>query len=321
MHVFVTGATGFVGQRLLRRLIAQGHHVTSLCRSPAKDDLLKQMGSAVVHGSLENIGEWASSLEGQDVVVHLAGPIDVWGKWETFYSQITRASEQLLQACGDRGVQRFIYISSESVLQGNGALLDIDETYPYPDEPNSFYGKAKKLAEIALCRSSSPTHCVILRPPYIWGKGDTQLDKVIEKVRRGQFIWVNGGHVPMEMVHVENLVEAIVLAMTKGGDREIYFVTDNHSRPVKQFLTALLTARGVTAPERSVPSWLLRPVARLVEGVWRVAHLPGTPSLSRFQLDFIALPRRYKIGKIQADMGYRPVVPFEEGLQEMKGGG
>ncbi len=318
MNIFVTGASGFVGKRLLKRLTKEKHRVTALSRLPAKDRLLEEMGAAIARGSLENIAEWASALAGQDVVIHLAAPVEVWGKWEDFYTQITLATEQLLRVCGEQGVKRFIYISSESVLQGNGALLDIDETHPYPDEPNSFYGKAKKLAEIKLRRSTSPTHCVILRPPYIWGKEDKQLNKVIEKVKTGQFMWVDGGRVPMEMVHVENLVEAIVLAMAKGRDREIYFVTDNHPRPVKEFLTALLTARGVTPPERSAPSWLLRPVARLVEGMWRVLRLPGIPPLSRFQLDFIALPRRYRIQKIQNDMGYRPVITFDEGVQEVK---
>lgn len=318
LNIFVTGATGFVGKRLLARLQADHHTVTALSRSTAKSSMLAETGTKVIHGSLENIGEWAPALAGQEVVVHLASPIEVWGKWEDFHNPITLATEQLLKACDEQGVRRFIYISSESVLQGNGPLLDIDETYPYPDEPNSYYGKAKKLAEVGIRRSSSSVHRVILRPPYIWGDGDKQLDKVIGKVKAGQFMWADGGEIPMEMVHVENLVEAIMLALTRGENGETYFVTDGNPRPVREFLTALLTARGVTPPTRSAPSWLLRPVARLVEGVWRVLHIPGVPPLSRFQLDFIALPRRYGIGKIRNGMGYRPVTDFAEALQAMK---
>lgn len=319
MKIFATGASGFVGQRLLKRLQQEGgHEVTALSRSPSKDAGLEALGARCVRGSLEDIADWSQALAGQELVVHLASPIAVWGDWEKdFYRPITLASEQLLAACNTAGVKRFIYISSESVLQGEGPLLDVDEAHPYPAEPNSLYGKAKMLAEIAIREASVSTERIILRPSYIWGKGGTQLDQVIAKVRAGQFVWADRGEPVMEMVHVDNLVEAILLAATKGKDGETYFVTDDAPKSAKAFLGELLRVSHAEAGGRSLPGWLLRPLAAVVEGGWRLLHLPGVPPISRFQLDFIALPRRYRLDRIRRDLGYEPVTNFQQGLEEM----
>lgn len=227
MKIFITGASGFLGKRLITRLQQDNYTITALSRSKRSDEVLHKLGVATVSGSLTNIETWATALNGQDVVVHAASPIDLWGAWSKFEREIVQATEGLYLACAAQGVGRFIYISSESVLQDRSPLLDIDETFPTPTEPNSYYGKAKKLAEVALLKHDVSTECLILRPTFIWGAGDTQLDNIVEKVKTKQFMWIDGGQATMEMVHVENVVEAIRLALTKGHHRDIYLVTDD----------------------------------------------------------------------------------------------
>jgi nucleoside-diphosphate-sugar epimerase len=319
MNIFVTGGSGFLGRRLIARLTQENHTITALSRSAGSDEALARLGAKTVSGSLDNIQEWACALDGQDIVVHAASPIEIWGEWDRLYREITQATANLYKACGAHNVKRFIHISSESVLQGRGDLLDIDETFPYPDEPNSYYGKAKKLAELELLNASSPTECIILRPTFIWGKGDKQLDNIVSKVAARQFVWVDHGQAVIEMVHVENVVEAIRLALTKGTHKGIYFVTDDHPMTAKAFLMGLLRTRNVAPSNASLPSAVARPLAALTEALWRVARIKSVPPLSRFQLDFIALPRRYKLDKIKRDLGYRPVYSLDMGLREMAG--
>jgi hypothetical protein len=319
MNIFVTGGSGFLGKRLITRLKQSNHRVTALSRSPQTDAILQQLGAQPVSGSLSNIHEWASVLADQDVVIHAASPIDVWGEWEQLYQEITQATAQLYQACGTHHVKRFVYISSESVLQESKPLVNIDEMFPYPDEPNSYYGKAKKLAELEILNTPSTTEAIILRPSFIWGHGDKQLDTIVNKITARQFIWINHGQVVMEMVHVENVVAAIQLALTNGQSKSIYFVTDDRPMPAKAFLTALLQTRGVTAPQASLPGAVAKPAARLTESIWRGLRIKSVPPLSRFQLDFIALPRRYRIDKIKRELGYQPVYSLQIGLDEMTG--
>lgn len=319
MRIFVTGGSGFLGQRLIRRLIAEGHGVSGLSRNPDSDLKLERLGAVPVRGSLNDIPAWSRQLHDHDIVVHAAAPVDVWGHWPDFRREIVDASLQLYEAACEQRVKRFIHLSSESVLQDRAPLLDIDEATPYPLEPNSLYGKAKKLAEQALLTHARTTTLIILRPTFIWGAGDSQLSALLDRVRRKQFVWIDRGDIPMEMVHVDNVVEAIRLAMNHGMHKGVYFVTDDHPMPARQFLGALISANGLAVPENSLPSALVKPLAPVVESVWRMFGLKSTPPLSRFQLDFIALPRRYRIDRIRRDLGYHPVRSFEEGLAEIRG--
>jgi 2-alkyl-3-oxoalkanoate reductase len=321
MNIFITGGSGFLGQRLIARLQQDGHRVTALSRSPQSDAKLNALGATTLRGALTDLEVWQGALKRQDVVVHAASPIEVWGDWNDFERDIVRASLNLYKAAARHQVRRFIQISSESVLQGEGPLLDIAENHPYPAEPNSFYGKAKKQVELGLLANNAGTECIILRPTFIWGHGGEQLDKVVDKVRSGQFMWIDHGDVPMEMVHVDNVVEAVCLALTQGQSGQVYWVTDGRPLSVREFLGALLRARGVEAPDKSIPGSLARPVAAGVEAVWRLFGLKSVPPLSRFQLDFIALPRRYDLCKSKRELGYEPVRTFEQGLTEMQTGG
>jgi 2-alkyl-3-oxoalkanoate reductase len=318
MKTFITGGSGFLGQRLIARLKQEGHEVTALSRSPKSDALLKALGATTVRGSLTDIDAWQDTLQGQEVVVHAASPIDVWGDWRDFERDIVQASLDLYRAAARQKVRRFIQISSESVLQGDGPLLDVGEAHPYPAEPNSLYGKAKMQVEQGLLSNITGTECIILRPTFIWGQGGEQLNKVVDKVKSGKFMWIDHGDVAMEMVHVDNVVECVLLALTQGGSGQVYWVTDGRPMPAREFLGALLRARGVEAPDKSIPGSLARPVAAGVEAVWRLFGLKSVPPLSRFQLDFIALPRRYDLGKSQRELGYEPVRTFEQGLAEMQ---
>lgn len=320
MNVFVTGGSGFLGQRLIARLKQEGHAVAALSRSPKSDAVIEALGATPVRGALTDIDDWQDALHGREVVIHAASPIEVWGDWKDFERDIVRASLDLHRAAARHQVRRFIYISSESVLQGNGPLLDVSESHPYPAQPNSFYGKAKMQVEQGLLADIGSTECVILRPTFIWGEGGEQLDKVVQKVRSGQFMWIDHGDASMEMVHVDNVVEAVCLALSHGSSGQVYWVTDGRPMPVREFVGALLKSRGVEVPDKSMPGGLARPVAAGVEALWRLLGLKSVPPLSRFQLDFIALPRRYDLTKSRRELLYKSVRTFEQGVAEMHKG-
>lgn len=318
MNVFVTGATGFLGSALVNRLVAEGHSVTVLLRSDTARSEQEKKGVRVVLGSLITTAGWEESLRGIDAVVHCAAPVEFWGKWENFERDIVTASVNLLAAANRTGVKRFIYISSESVLQDVKPLLDIDESEPYPAVPNSFYGRAKKEAEIALMSGQSQAARIVLRPTFIWGPGVKALDTMAAKVKKNDFMWIDQGASVMEMVHVDNVVEAIVLALTKGADKSVYYVTDDRPMPVRDFLGKLLGAAGVTPPVKNINGKLAGFAARVIEGLWKLLAIQSAPPLSRFELAFVSQPRRYKIDRIKRDLGYAPICSLEDGLESLK---
>lgn len=318
MKIFVTGGSGFVGKRLIRRLISERHEVSALARSGSSASLLDRLGARVISGTLDDIGEWQTRLEGHDVVIHLAAPPEFWGPWELFYEGITLVTRNLLVAAARMNVKRFIFISSEAALQDTRPLVDIDETAPYPREPNSYRGKAKQLAEREILGFRSDVHCVILRPPYIWGEGNKGIESVIASIKSGRFRWLNNGRATIETVHAENVVEAIALACTKGGHRQVYFVTDGDPGTVRDHFVPVLEARGIEPPTKSIPNALARPLATICDSIWKRFELRNPPPLSKYDWYFVAVPRRYRLAKIKHDLGYEPVFTREMGLREIR---
>lgn len=317
MKVFVTGGSGFVGAEVIKRFKVAGATVSALARSETSAAELRTLGAEVVMGDLSSIKNWQSALIGCDVVIHCAAPVEFWGPWQKFESEIVTASKNLLDVCLEVGVPKFIHISSESALQDSADLMGIDETHPYPLKPNSFYGAAKKLAEIELLKSTADIDIIILRPTFVWGPGSVALKEIATRALTGSFIWVGNGSSAFEAVHIKNLTEAIFLAAQYGKGKEIYFVTDDEPTTVRQYFTDFFHAFGVPAPTKNLPNDLVKNLAVITDFFWRLLAITSNPPLSRFDWAFVGMSRKYNITKIKRDLGYRPIINRSQGFEEL----
>ncbi|MDH5544105.1 MAG: NAD(P)-dependent oxidoreductase [Gammaproteobacteria bacterium] len=316
MNVFVSGASGFLGRSIVNQLMARGHVVSPLLRKAQKKDEYVKRGCMPIIGSMETITEWAKDLRGCQVVIHAAAPMVFWGKWSMYQSGIVSATRDMYLAAKAHGVKRFIYISSESVLQARMPLVDIDENRTYI-EPDSMYGLAKQQAEKWLLEQTDGPEIIILRPTFIWGKGSAGLESIVKKVRSKQFIWVDAGAQPFEAVHVENVAAACICALNHGVHKGVYYITDGVEHSAREFIGQVLEALDYKTPEKSVPGFIVYPMAVLIEWLWRMLHLGFTPPLTRFETSFISLPRRYNIERARKELGYKPVITIEQGLKEL----
>ena len=307
MKVFITGGTGFVGTHLVKQLKSEGHEVLALARSEQSAGKLEALGVATVLGSLEDISSWEQALRAVDVVIHCAAFIGVWGEWQHFYTQITEVTRALLAAADRHQVGRFIYISSESVMQDREPLLNVDETYPCPAKPNSFYGHAKLLAEQAILQYEGSMTSLILRPTFIYGPGDSFSEDLKRMVSQGKFVWLDQGTCLIERVHVLNVVTAIMLSMSNGKHQGIYLITDGAPAPAHEVLTEIAQQAHIKLPDKSIPGSIARLAASGIEAIWRTLRLSSPPPLTRFEVAFMAMPRSYNISKARRELGYQPV--------------
>lgn len=308
MKVFVTGPFGCIGKHLVQRLRQAGHEVGANGRSQESRKAQMLAGvTQVVDGAMENIDAWTSTLSGYDVLVHAAAPIEMWGAWPRFREQIVDATARLIDAALRQGVSRFVYISSESVWQDADPLVGIDETLPPAAEPNSYYGHAKTLAEQAVFGYDRPIERIVLRPTFIWGEDCPALAGILQQAAHDGFVWIDSGRAPFEAVHVDNVVEAIVLALDHGRSGEAYAVTDGREYTVRQFFSAIFERTGIRVPHLSLPGRLLRPAAKLMEKTWRAFGAATKPPLTRFEVAFVSQPLHYRIDKIRRELGYQRV--------------
>jgi 2-alkyl-3-oxoalkanoate reductase len=309
MKIFVTGATGFLGKHLINRLVFDGHEVWGLARSEQGVRSLEERQVRAVKGTLENIPEWSEALQGMDVVVHCASIIELWGEWSTFYSLVTKATEDLMLAADRHGVGRFVYISSESVMQDRSPLLGVDESVACPRKPNSYYGLSKLQAEQSILKYSGKMTCIIVRPTFIYGPGDSFSQMLQNMIAENKFTWVDHGRHLIERVHVYNVVQAIVLALSNGKDKGIYLITDGDPVTVYDLFTQRAEILGITLPKKNIPGALAKAAASISERIWQLFHIQTKPPLTRFEVAFVAMPRQYRIDKAVRELGYKPIKP------------
>ncbi len=317
MRIFVTGASGFVGGAAAKRFVADGHEVLAMSRSEKSDAAVQALGATPVRCDLEHVT--AAHVGDAEVVLHCAAFVEQWGPPDAWKRLNVDGTARMLKAAREAGVKRFIHISTESVLWRGQHLRGVDETYPLAPNSPYPYAATKAQAEMLVREGNAPNFTtIILRPRFIWGPGDTTLAPTIEAMARaGKFAWVNGGRAMTSTTHIDNLVHAIGLALTKGRGGEAYFILDEGVRPMRDMIAGMAAARGVTLPERSVPGWVADALGAACETAWRMLPLAGEPPLTRFSAMIMSRDSVLKDDKARAELGYAPVIPVEAGLRAL----
>lgn len=317
MKVFITGASGFVGSAVVTHLKKQKHTVFAMSRSEKSDALLKKLGAKPVRSELGKVTP--GQLKGIEAVIHAAAYVEQWGTRDDFWQANVTGTEQLLEAAKAAKVKRFIFVGTEALLFHGQDMLDIDETYPYPTKTPFLYSLTKGEAEKRVLAANTPKFTTLsVRPRLVWGTGDkTILPVLIDMIKKKQFMWMDKGDKQTDTTHISNLAHALGLALKKGRGGEAYFVTDGERTTFREFLGRYIATQGIAVPEKSVPGWLARSLAFVIEGVWRLLRLKGEPPLTRFAAAIMSRHCTIRIDKIRKDLGYKPVVSVAQGLKSM----
>ena len=316
---FVTGGSGFIGARLIERLRADGHEVRALARSKAAADKIRERGGEPVRGDLDNTGAMQAGAEGCELAFHAAATVGDWGTREEFERGNVDGTRNVLQACARAGVRRFVHVGTEAALLAGDPLVDVDESAPLrPDSPVLYSATKAQAEQLVLGAGRDGFETVVVRPRFVWGRGDTTLlPTMVEMARSGRFAWIGGGRHRTSTTHVDNAVEGLVLGATRGRPGNAYFVTDGEPVVFRQFVSRLLTTQGVQEPRRNVPAPVAHALAVGCEAAWRALPLPGRPPLTRFAYWVSSQECTIRIDKAREQLGYAPVKTIEAGLAEL----
>jgi nucleoside-diphosphate-sugar epimerase len=317
--IFVTGGSGFVGKRLVKALVARGDQVRALARSTTSQEVVKRIGAEPVAGDLDDVAAMAKGMSGCSHVFHLAAAVEDFGPLEHFLRVNVKGTENVLEAAKQAKVSRLVHVSTEAVLVGGPPLIDVDETRPLPEHPLGPYPLTKGMAESRVrAANSSSLQTVVVRPRFIWGRGDTViLAAMVQAVKSGRFAWFDGGHYLTSTCHVENVVEGLLLAAEKGTPGEIYFVTDGQPVEFRAFITEMLATQQVVPGPRSLPHGLAYLFAAAAEGAWTVLPLSGRPPITRSIVRLIGEQVTVVDQKARRELGYQGRKSRAEGLKEL----
>ncbi|MGE0046835.1 MAG: NAD-dependent epimerase/dehydratase family protein [Hyphomonadaceae bacterium] len=319
MRIFITGASGFVGGAAARKLTAAGHDVRAMSRSERSDALIGETGAKPVRCDLETIA--AGHVGDAEAVIHCAAFVEAWGPRDAWFRGNVIGTRNVLEAAQGAGVARFVHIGTEAAIVKGQNILGADETYPLAPNSPYPYCATKAEAETLVRASAEPGFdTIVLRPRFIWGPGDTTLLPVIEEMAKsGGWMWIDHGRARTSTTHIDNLVLAIELALTKGRVGEAYFVLDDGERTMKEMISGMAASKGITLPEKNVPAWLADFIGAASEGVWRTFGLKGAPPLTRHAAMVMSRHCVLNGEKAKRELGYAPVIDVERGLREMRG--
>jgi 2-alkyl-3-oxoalkanoate reductase len=274
MHVYVAGATGAIGRRLIPQLVSAGHEVTATTRTPAKAGELRALGArAVLVDGLDAAAVTAAVADAApDAIVHqmtaLAGKSDLrrFDRWFATTNELrTKGTDILLAAAAQAGVRRFVaqsYTGWTNPRTGGPVKTEADGFDPHPQPM-----QRESLAAIRYLEETVPAadlDGIVLRYGNFYGPGASE--PLVELIRKRRFPIVGDGAGVWSWIHLDDAAAATAAALERG-DRGVYNITDDEPAPVAEWLPYLAEVVGAKRPMR-VPTWLARPMAGAVAVQW-----------------------------------------------------
>jgi dihydroflavonol-4-reductase len=267
----VTGATGFIGGCVARRLRDRGDEVLCLVRSPEKAGALTEIGCRPVAGDLADGDVLRSGMEGCDGVIHAAAMYEVGipsSQRPAMYESNVVGTENVLSAARDAGVPKIVYVSTVGVF-GNTHHQIVDESYEHPgDDFTSYYEQTKVEAHrVARRMIAEGLPCTIVQPGGVYGPGDTsQLADLLGQFLAGKMPLIPFPDLGICLAHVEDTAAGIVLALDRGAPGETY-VLAGPPTTMREAIATVAEISGKRAPRHAMPTALMKamtPIGPLV---------------------------------------------------------
>ena len=303
--VLLTGATGFVGQHVLRELVAAGHSVRGLSRSAAGDAAVAALGGVPVRGTLGDdaqsaLADLERAVDGCEAIFHTAADTTQWRPHNPIQTRTNvRGTELLLKAAETEGVARFLHTSSVSAYSHlvHGVLRE--DVPQRGGESWVNYERTKFLAEQAVKASSVPW--VVFQPSHVLGPGDTRnWARLVLLVDQGKLPGSPPGS--GAFADVREIAKAQVRALHEGLRGETFLLGGTHIRFV-QLIGMIGERLGRKVPSRATPALVLKAVAHLSDAVSRVTG--KMPDISPEAAVFPCHDLQVDSSKAIARLGYR----------------
>lgn len=313
----VTGATGFTGSVLVRKLCERGAKVRAIARASSNRDGLRGLPVEWVEGDVFDPAVVERAAAGVSHIFHVAAAYRQAGLDDEVYRKVHVESTRLLAeaALKNPGFKRFVHVSTVGV-HGHVERPPADEEYPF--SPGDIYQRTKAEAELWVrdfaARRSLPL--AVIRPAAIYGPGDRRLLKVF-KMATWPLVPVMGSAAGQlyHLIHVDDLTEIFILAAVHdsaaGG---VFIAGDAAAMPLADIIRVIGAEMGRTSRFVRVPAWPFFLMADVCEAVCRPLGL--APPIYRRRVAFFTKDRSFNTARLREKLGYRYRRTTEEGLRE-----
>lgn len=307
--VFITGASGFIGQALMRRYRALGAEVRGM-------DLRADPANNVVAGDLTRPHQWAEHARGCELFINTAAVVSLAASWQLYRDVSVQGVRNCLDVAVDGGSKRFVQFSSIAALGWN-----------YPDEAdercdvvigeNYRYGVAKGASEhvVLAAHAAGEIDCTIVRPGDVYGPGSRAwLSEPLKMAKAGMLILPNQGSGRWTPVYIDDLLDGVMLAAgLPQAIGQIFHISARQSVSCGEFFGQHWRWAGRSGSPRSLPLWL---AVALTRGIWHLNRLlKRHDEVAPDTMYMFARTGGISIEKARCLLGYEPKVELAEGLR------
>ena len=316
----ITGATGFIGGHLARRLADEGYQVRCLVRASSDTSLLGGLAVELAVGDITAPDSLARACAGCRYVVHCAALVSDWGTGKEITRTNVAGTRNLLEASVSASVERVVHVSTTDVYGYPGGAA-VEEDHP-PAGFRNWYAHTKLGAEAEVSRMARQhgLDTVILRPATVYGPRSTDVvGEIARAIRGGNMVLIDHGRAIAGLCYVENLADAALLALSQDvAPGKAFNITDGLPVTWKQFTDDLASGLGCRPVRRSMPYPLAHVLGFSIEHGYRVLRratgLTTRPLLSRQALQVLGKDQDFSNHKAREVLGWAPRVGYRTGL-------
>ena len=305
--ILVTGATGHVGNVLVRQLLARGAQVRALVLPGEDAPSLQGLEVERVEGDVLDPTTLERAMDGVEVVYHLAGVISILPGSEDIMRRVNvEGVRNVVNAALKAGVRRLVHISSIHAFKRVPSGTTLDETVPFaPDSPAGAYDRTKAEGTLAVLQAvRQGLDAVIVCPTGVIGPHDYLTSEmgqtILDFAKRKLHFLVDGAY---DFVDVRDVAQGLILAREKGRPGEVYILSGAHVKLV-QLKKVVQEVVGVRSPAVVLPFGLAHLVATLSERFYRWTG--ATPRLTRYALRTVQESSDFRCDKARRELGYTP---------------
>ncbi len=315
VRVLVTGATGFTGQVLTRKLCEIGADVCAIARPTSKKEGLSDLNIEWIEGQVYDPDVVKKACEGVEVIFNLATSFRDLEVDEEEQIRVHVGGAKLLaeEVVDSPNFKRFVQVSTVGV---HGHIDQPPATEDYRMAPSDDYQKTKLDAEVWLqeFRQKRSLPLTIIRPAQIFGPGDRRLLKLFKMAKQPLFFIVGQGKCLLHFVHVDDLANAIILSVTNpGAEGETFIIGDNESVTLESVGREIAAEFETSQKVFRLPSWPFEAAAHVCEAICR--PLGWKPILGKRRLHFYFNDRSFNTEKMRTKLGYECQAGGIEGLK------
>ncbi len=318
----VTGASGFIGGHLARRLVREGRFVRVLCRKGSERRLPAEVlrSAEIVRGDLKDRDSLMRATEGVVRVFHCAGHVTDWGTVRDFEVANVRGTRWLLEAAMVAEVDRFVHLSSVAAF-GTPVPRYFDDNSGYGPSRDAYSrtkAESEKVAFDFHFKTGLPV--TVLRPALVYGPGGSWLEEPLRMIEQDRMFLLGGARGTCHPCYVENLVDAMILAARHP--RAIgrgYIVADGQSISFREYFDCLAEIAGKPRVKKAVPLPVARAMALALEASAKLRRSRVRPLLTHSAISMVTTRSETSTKRIRDELGYSARYDFGQAITELKG--